>query len=190
MKFFGSLFGEDFRNPPKERWNGIIDNIHAGLAASRPPFFANCIKCAKMFPDVVVRNETMSQDIELAITVCQLHLGRLLIASEQYVRPTDGNEFVSMMYSDAARYGGIIKRDEFIHRYFKDDGEEGIKKLVFCADLAKHITGQEPPLVVMTMAGSAVEFLRLFSFLAIAHAFGDKDTLRQVEASLAKLGES
>lgn len=197
MSIFGSLFGGTLQKPPKEKWDGIIDSIHDGLAASRSLFFAGCIETAKMleaakmsatgakmFTDLVVRNEAMNQDIELAITVCQLHFGRLLIASREYV---DGPEFVRMMYSDAAKYGGIIKCDEYIRRYFKEDAEEGINKLAFCDDLARHITGQECPVLAMEMEHLHVGFfLRQFSFLAVADAFGDKATVKEVEACLGK----
>lgn len=204
MSIFGSLFGRKFQKPPKEQWDGIIDNIHDGLAAIRPEFFSACIRTAKtletakmsatgakMFPDLVVRNETMNQDIELAITVCQLHFGSLLIAAKEYV---DGPEFVRMMYSDAAKYGGIIKRNEYIRRYFRDDGEEGFNKLAFCDDLAKHITGQECIILAMELEPLDVGWLlRQLSFLAVAQAFGDIATLKEAEASFtnrAKPGRS
>jgi hypothetical protein len=179
MGIFSSVFSGGLREPPKERWGDIITNIHAGLAASRPKFFDLCVETAKGTPGVPIRNTTMSRDIELYITVCQLHLGRVLIASRRYVSPENGSVFVTMMYSDASRYGSILKRNEAMVRYFKEDDEDGLKKIVFCSDLTKFITGDEPAIVALTMV-SRVEFLRLSSWLAVAHAFGDADTVKRL----------
>src|SRR5882672_11278549 len=132
MGLFGSRRSEDFRNPPKTKWDAIINTIHGGFAEVRPHFFTYCIKCVKQFPnESLIRNETVSRDVDLAITVCQLHLGRLLIASKEYVRRVDGSEFVTMMFRKATTYGEFTLLDFYEKRYFKDD-EDGIKSLVFC----------------------------------------------------------
>jgi len=183
MRFFESFFGKNFRDPAKDKWDNIITSIHAGLEPVRPTFFVSCVNIVRITPGCPIQNSTMNPEIELKILVAQLMFARLIIADQQYIRPNDGDQFVTMMLSDALRYGPIVARNEIVTRYFKGN-EEGIKKVVFFDDVARFIAGQEAPLAALAMEGSLTEMIQLFSWLSVAISFGDNATVRKIEKCL------
>jgi len=189
MRFFDTLFGGSFQNTPREKWEGIIDTIHARLAEDRPVFFNACVELLSVLPDVTIKNRTMTPRIELAITVYQLRFARELIAAQQYVRPEDGNSFVSMLYSNACLYGSIIERNECIRRYLpsEDDDKKGNDVFLFYSDIATHITGNDAPVKEMGLLSSAtIRQFALVSRLAVATTLGDRKTVQELTEAHAK----
>ncbi len=160
--------------------------IHAGLAATRPHFIDRCLRVGRAHTEAPAQTGKLDQASELAVLVCQLLFGRLLIALEEYFSsPDEGQHFVEVMFEEACRYGPASQRDDLIRRYFKDD-DEGIKKFVFGSDLAKHITGKDAPKYATELANMPVEFLRLTSWFVVARAFGDSATTVRVKKELDK----
>ena len=189
MGLFSSIFGAGFRDPPREKWDHIIDTIHARLAEDRPVFFKACVEILSMLPDVSIRNRTMTRPVELAITVYQLHLGRELIANRQYVRPEVGNAFVSMLYTDACRYGSILERDELARRYWprEEEDKQGMEILWFYSDIATHITGIEAPArEALLLCDSTIKRFTIVARLAVATSFGDRETAQELRDAFAR----
>ncbi len=189
MSLIDSLFGGSFQNAPREKWEEIIDTIHARLAEERLVFFNACVEILSMLPDVTIKNRTMTPRIELAITVYQLHFVREVIAAREYVRPEDGNSFVSTLYSNACRYGSVIERNECIRRYCprEDDSQKGNEIFLFYSDIATHVTGNDAPLrETLLLSDATARRFALVSRLAVATAFGDRKTVEELREAHAK----
>jgi hypothetical protein len=183
MGLFSSLFGTGFKEPPREKWDYVVDRIHANLAVDRPAFFRACVEILSMVPGLSIRNRVLGRKTELGITVYQLHLGRELIAKKQYVRSAEGNAFVTMLYVGACRYGSAEERDELFWRYWPRDqtGTEGFEMLRFYSDIATDITGDETPLKeALLLCDSTINRFTIVSHLAIASAFGDADYAKEL----------
>ncbi len=161
--------------------------IHAGLAVSRPHFIAKCLKAARTHSEAPAQTQSLDQASELAVVVCQLLFGRLLIAMEEYFTSSqEGQEFVEVTFEEACRHGSPAQRDDLIRRYFKDD-DEGVRKFIFGSDLARHITGKDAPKYAMALAGAPTDFLRLTSWFVVSRAFGDGSTTAKAKKELDAL---
>jgi hypothetical protein len=60
----------------------------------------------------------------------------------------------------------------------------------FCSDIATHITGNETPAIEsMQLAESIILRLTIISRLAVAVAFGDRKTVKELQKGLKKLNK-
>jgi hypothetical protein len=184
MSIFDSIFGGDFRNPPRNRWDAITETIHLRLAEDRAVFFKACVDILRILPGTTIINQAMTPRIELAIAINQLNHGRDLIATRKYVKPQDGRDFLDKIYLWVCRYGSLLERDELIHRYcrWESPEEEGDGLVLFYADIASHISGNSG---VSSKSSVLAEYtLRRFiivSRLAVASTFGDKETVNELK---------
>ena len=192
MGLLSSLFGSSFRDPPREKWDGIIASIHARLADERRVFFEACIKLLRMLPDSVIKHCTMTPRIELIITVYQVRLACDLLEARQYVPPADGRHFVTMLFTDACHYGGVLERDELMRRYQRPNEDAAGRDIeLFYHDLTSEITGKAMPArEAMHLTGTTVDLLVLASRITIAAAFGDRETVRKLEAKAEAAAKS
>lgn len=187
MGFFDILLGRGFRNPPKEKWEGIVNTIHERLSEERQAFFDGCVEMLRMTPGATVKNMTMSPRVEMGIAVYQIYLGRELIAGKEYIPAAEQELFASLLYAIACSHGSPTERSELIHRYWPRQDNSGSEIFIFYSDIAQFITGLEKPAKeTMMLSVSTISRFTVVSRAAFASTFGDRKTVRELKKSLSK----
>lgn len=186
MSFLSSLFGDGFKNPAREKWSGIIDAIHSQLAAERRAFFDACVVLLSDAPNITVKHRTMTPRIELVIVVYQLRFACDLIEGHQYFPPSDGSKFITMLYTDACHFGGVLERDELIRRYQRPDATNmGNDIFRFYHDFTSLLTGDAMPAqAAMILTDATIQQFVMASHLSTAKGFGDTETVTRLIETL------
>ncbi len=161
-------------------WERIDRLIHARFAEERPVFFDACISILRRVPDLAIVNYNMTPSIELIITVYQIKMARDLIAAKQYIAPENGNRFLSMLCTEALRYGSNNELNELVQRYWQHEEDKiGSGIFLFYHDLAVEITDDTMPAKACLLLASATSGRFVASArLAAAIAFGDRETVK------------
>lgn len=195
---FKHIFGGSSRqaNPSREDWPAISLYITKELEDVRKEWFGWCVRTFEKAADsfkqekdmdyqIEVKNKHLSGEAELAIKAYQLFLASGFIAKHKYISQQEGKYFADLLYAQVC--GTQLEEClPYFHHYLTTRESEGHHVYFFLKDVANYITGNQATLVEVTFIQPIFLILVDATCLAIAYAFGDEETSKEIRERLEK----
>lgn len=196
---FKHIFGGSSRqgDPSREDWPAISLYIAKEMEDIRKEWFGWCVRTFEKATDsfkqekdidhqIEVKNKHLSGEAELAIKAYQLRMASSFIATHEYISRREGKYFADLLYAQVC--GTQLEECfPYFNRYLMMDKEnEGSSIYFFLKDVANYITGNQATLVEVTFIQPIFLILADATCLAIAYAFGDEETSKEIQERLEK----
>ncbi len=174
--------------PKREDWPRICACITDGLEAVRKEFFDSCVRQLRRvssesedFPvDVVVVNDVLGGQADLAIKALQLTHASSFLAKHAYIPRRKGKDFADLLYAHVC--GGQIRKIlEYQSRYLEVAEDGGTLLFRFSLDVAKYICDEEAPLPQSQIVAIGVRHYLSIGNIVVASCFEDRETVRELK---------
>lgn len=184
MGFLTKIFTKKIKQPEKNEWMSIVNNITGGLERVRTVWFIDCKFTIASLHECTIINKELSGNAVIYAKTFQLYNACMFIIQKQYISPSDVREFVDMLFYKVCA-GNEISATEYQNELSKFKSDAGRQAYMFASDISAHLTGNKDPVCSMAIIPSLVRFVGETNMI-IANSFGDNKTSAKIAS---KLGE-
>jgi len=177
----------------KSQWLRICTNIAVALERDREAWFANCLRMLaelKRNAAFSIESEaksTLGGEADVALRAYQLIQAMRLMSIRKYVPPSEGQDFADLLFAQVCGTE-LSEVLEVAERYRNRQKEEAT---LFGLDVAGYILGGKYPaaLLLSLEIMPLTQQLTAHTAMIVAAAFGDDDTVRDLDAQLFRMRE-
>jgi len=185
MNLFRKIFQRKPKQPHRDEWEAIIDQISSGFERVRTLWFIDCKLALTRFPDCKITNRDLIGNALTYAKTFQLYNGFLFVGKQQYISPSDGRDFADMLFKKECA-GVETYSAEYQMKLTSFKGTRNTEALMFVSDISVHLTGSKDAAWLMAMMPTLVKFVAETN-LIVANAFGDTKTSAKIKSHLVAM---
>lgn len=183
MEVFSRLFGNKIKQPKKNDWPIIVEEISNGLEKVRNMWFDQC-------KSIIVsnnRNVVLQGDGLIYAKTYQLYYSFTFIGENKYISAPEGKDFADLLLYKVCENNKEIamKLGEYQRKIAEPNKPVNI--VLFATDITAYITGNAPDIFKSMELCSIMPGFVEATRMVVANSFGDHKTAAKIGSKMMKI---